>query len=253
MPAPMSASPSLPRALLPSVTNGEGIRCRSPARLAPRSIWLRSPPPTPAVTALVVTNAAGSATSATATLTVTQTAVIVSITSPTNGATFTAPATFPLTASATPAASITRVDFFQGSTLLGSLNAAPYTFNVINLGAGNYTYTARAVSSSGHHDLSPGEHYCDRAAPPAPARQWSPSLPLTPMPPKRDRIRAPSRWRAPGPRPMPLTVYYLLGGTAVNGQDYQMIPTNVTIAASSATAEHHDHAHPGHGRAWGNQ
>jgi hypothetical protein len=34
-----------------------------------------------------------------------------------------------------------------------------------------------------------------------------------------------------------LTVYYGLGGTAVNGADYQMLPGSVTIAAGSATAD----------------
>ncbi|MCX6927195.1 MAG: immunoglobulin domain-containing protein, partial [Verrucomicrobia bacterium] len=104
---------------------------------------------------VVVTNAAGSVTSDTATLVVTQTTVIVSITSPTNGATFDAPANLSLAASATPAASITRVDFFEGTTLLGSLSAAPYTFNVMNLGQGSYTYTAQAVSASGTTVSSP--------------------------------------------------------------------------------------------------
>jgi hypothetical protein len=183
----------------------------------------------------IVTNAAGSATSATATLTVTQTAVIVSITSPTNGATFNAPANFTLTASATPAASITRVDLFQGSTLLGSLSSGPYTFNVMNLGQGNYTYTAQAVSASGTTTSAPVSVLVMGAPPTSgPA-----VVTITALDPNASEVGLdPGTFEVArtGPMTDALTVNYLVGGTAINGLDYQSIPTNVTIAASAATA-----------------
>jgi hypothetical protein len=185
---------------------------------------------------VVVTNAAGSATSATATLTVTQTVVIVSITTPTNGATFSAPATFELTASATPAASITRVDFFLGSMLIGSVPAAPYTFNVINLGVGSHRFTARAVSSSGTTTSAPVNVTVTGPPPPV-----GPAV-VTVIATDPDASEAgpdPGTFRVArtGPATNALTVYYLLGGTALNGEDYQLIPTNVTIAAGSTTAD----------------
>jgi hypothetical protein len=74
----------------------------------------------------------------------------VSLTSPANGAQFTAPATINLAATAaatTSGASITRVEFFQGATRLGEDTTAPYTFSWTGVGAGVYTLTARATDS----------------------------------------------------------------------------------------------------------
>src|SRR6266566_983233 len=50
----------------------------------------------------------------------------VSITSPANGATFTAPASIPITASASESGgSISKVEFFNGATLLGTATSSP--------------------------------------------------------------------------------------------------------------------------------
>jgi RHS repeat-associated protein len=74
----------------------------------------------------------------------------VALTSPANGATFTAPATVPLTASASDAdGSIAKVDFFQGATLIGTATAAPYTFSWTNVAQGSYAITARATDNGG--------------------------------------------------------------------------------------------------------
>ena len=52
----------------------------------------------------------------------------VAITSPTNGASFTAPAIVPITASASDSdGSVTNVAFFDGGTFLGGTNNTPYT------------------------------------------------------------------------------------------------------------------------------
>ena len=183
----------------------------------------------------LVTNVAGSATSANAMLTVTQTMVIVSLTNPTNGAAFAAPATFSLSASATPAAAITGVSFFQGSTSLGTLTAAPYTFNVVNLGAGSYTYTAQATSASGTTTSAP--LHITVTAPPPPT---GPAVvTITATDPNASEVGPdPGTFRVArtGPTTNALTVYYLIGGTAINGQDYLSITDRVTLAASSASA-----------------
>ena len=53
----------------------------------------------------------------------------VSLTAPTTGATFTAPATIALTATASdPEGRLARVDFYNGSTLLGSDTTAPFSY-----------------------------------------------------------------------------------------------------------------------------
>lgn len=70
----------------------------------------------------------------------------VSITSPTNNATFTAPANISIQASASDSdGAITKVEFFNGSTKLGEATSSPYMFGWNNVPAGSYTLTARAT------------------------------------------------------------------------------------------------------------
>jgi hypothetical protein len=75
----------------------------------------------------------------------------VAITSPANNASFTAPASIAIAANAsdTNGGTVTKVEFFQGSTLLGEDTSAPYTFTWSNVAAGNYTLTARATDNGG--------------------------------------------------------------------------------------------------------
>lgn len=74
----------------------------------------------------------------------------VSITSPANGATFTAPATISIAANASDAdGSISQVEFFNGSTSLGIDNTSPYAVTWSNVAQGNYTITAVATDNSG--------------------------------------------------------------------------------------------------------
>lgn len=76
------------------------------------------------------------------------TAPTVSITSPVNGATFTAPAVVTITATASDDGSVTNVAFFDGVTLLGQTNIAPYTITT-TLAAGSHGLTAVATDNSG--------------------------------------------------------------------------------------------------------
>ncbi len=74
----------------------------------------------------------------------------VSVTSPTSGASFTAPANIAITANASDSdGTISRVDFYQGATLIGTTTASPYTINWNNVAAGGYTLTARATDNLG--------------------------------------------------------------------------------------------------------
>jgi RHS repeat-associated protein len=75
----------------------------------------------------------------------------VALTSPANGATFTAPATIPLAATAADAdGTIAKVEFFHGGTnLIATVTSAPYTFNWTNVAAASYTLTARATDNLG--------------------------------------------------------------------------------------------------------
>ncbi|HXG68502.1 MAG TPA: Ig-like domain-containing protein [Blastocatellia bacterium] len=74
---------------------------------------------------------------------------IVSITSPVNGAIFTAPASITVNATASDAdGSISRVDFYAGSTLIGTDSSSPFSITWSNVAAGNYMLTARATDNS---------------------------------------------------------------------------------------------------------
>jgi len=75
----------------------------------------------------------------------------VTLTSPAPGATFTAGATVPLSATATAAdgATISRVEFYNDTTLLGTDTSAPYSFNWVNVPAGDYSLHATAFDSQG--------------------------------------------------------------------------------------------------------
>jgi glucose/arabinose dehydrogenase len=73
----------------------------------------------------------------------------VAITSPTNGASFTAPANVPITANAgDPDGSVTNVAFFDGATFLGSTNNTPYTVTA-TLATGSHGLTAVATDNLG--------------------------------------------------------------------------------------------------------
>ncbi|GAB3991615.1 hypothetical protein GCM10028807_22050 [Spirosoma daeguense] len=74
----------------------------------------------------------------------------VALTSPSANATFTAPASVMLTASASDSdGSVTKVEFFSGSTKLGESTSSPYQFVWNSVGAGNYTLTAKATDNGG--------------------------------------------------------------------------------------------------------
>ncbi len=74
----------------------------------------------------------------------------ITLTSPTAGSSFAIGTTVPLTATATAngGASVTRVDFLSGTTVLGNATASPYTFNWVPATAGTFSITARVTDSN---------------------------------------------------------------------------------------------------------
>jgi hypothetical protein len=81
-------------------------------------------------------------------------APVISMTSPTNGATFGAPASIPITATATDVdGSIARVDFYNGTTLIGNASTptsgSTYSMTWNGVAAGTYTLTAVAFDDLG--------------------------------------------------------------------------------------------------------
>ncbi|SFE06742.1 chitinase [Chitinophaga sp. CF118] len=75
---------------------------------------------------------------------------VVSITSPAASASFNAPASITITASASDAdGSVSKVEFYNGSTKLGESSTSPYTYSWTNVAAGSYSLTAKATDNAG--------------------------------------------------------------------------------------------------------
>ncbi len=105
------------------------------------------------ITVKATDNLSASTTSSTVSVavsTVTNQAPSVTLTSPANGSSAAAPATIALAATATDAdGTISKVDFYSGSTLLYSDNSSPYNYNWTNVAAGAYSITAKATDNNG--------------------------------------------------------------------------------------------------------
>jgi hypothetical protein len=71
----------------------------------------------------------------------------VSITAPANNASFNEGQNITVTAGANSGSTISKVEFYNGSTLAGSDNTAPYTFATSTLVAGTYTFTAKVFDN----------------------------------------------------------------------------------------------------------
>lgn len=76
----------------------------------------------------------------------------VSLTSPSGSPTYTAPATVSMaaTATASPAQTISKVEFFQGTTKVGEDSIPPYTYTWSGVAAGSYSLTARSSDTGGN-------------------------------------------------------------------------------------------------------
>ena len=74
-----------------------------------------------------------------------------SITAPTNGATYTAPASVAISATATASSghTIASVAFYAGSTLIGTVTTSPYNYTWSNVPASDYSLTVVATDNSG--------------------------------------------------------------------------------------------------------
>jgi Bacterial Ig domain/Calcineurin-like phosphoesterase/Purple acid Phosphatase, N-terminal domain len=118
--------------------------------------WSNASPGSYSLTAKATDNRGGTATSNAVGITVNPNQPpTVSITSPSSGATFIAPATITITANAADVdGAITRVDFYRGSTLLGTDAVAPYEFTWSDVDTGNYSLRAKATADNGVYTYS---------------------------------------------------------------------------------------------------
>ena len=115
--------------------------------------WNNVPAGTYDLTAVATDDAGAATTSSMARVTVkaaTNQAPTIAITAPANGASYTAPATMTINANATDSdGTVTRVDFYRGSTLIASDATAPYSVPWGNVAAGSYALTAVAFDNGG--------------------------------------------------------------------------------------------------------
>ena len=158
----------------------------------------------------------------------------IALTAPVNGANYTAPATIELGAGVTANGNpITKVQFYQGTTLLGEDTTAPYSITWSNVGAGSYSLSARAVYGAGNTIASSSVSVAV-AAP-----VTVPTVTVAATDANASRV-GPDNGEftisRTGSTATSLTVNYSLGGTAVNGIDYATLSTSVTIPAGATSA-----------------
>ena len=120
----------------------------------------------------------------------------VTLTQPANGATFTAPATVDLAATASDTdGRVTKVEFFNGQTKLGEDTTAPYTFSWSGVGAGTYSLTARATDDLGGATTSLASGITVNNVPPPPPPPPPPhTTTSTSQHPAEREPHVPARW-----------------------------------------------------------
>jgi hypothetical protein len=91
-----------------------------------------------------------SSTSAAETIVVAGDKPVVALTSPAANSTYNAPGTVVLSATATDADGISKVEFYRGSTLIVTEKILPYSWKWTNVPAGIYVITAKAYDTKGN-------------------------------------------------------------------------------------------------------
>ena len=151
----LSATASDPDGTIAKVELYSGSTLAATFTTAPYSLSASSVPAgTYSFTAVAYDNTGAKVTSAPCTITVGTTSgnkpPTVSLTAPAGGATYTAPASIALTASAADSdGTISKVEFYRGTTLLGTDTTAPYSVSSGSLAAGTYSLTAVAYDNAG--------------------------------------------------------------------------------------------------------
>ncbi len=112
-------------------------------------VWANAPVGSHSITARATDNQNSTTTSSVLSITVNEnTPPRVSITGPSNNAQFTAGSTITITATATvTSGTVSKVEFFNGTTKLGEDLTSPYSFTWANATAGNHTITAKATDT----------------------------------------------------------------------------------------------------------
>ncbi|MFZ6745257.1 Ig-like domain-containing protein [Undibacterium sp. JH2W] len=109
--------------------------------------WVNVIPGTYSITAKATDNLSGTTTSSPVSITVTN-PITVNVTAPANNASVTVGTPIAITATAADSkGTISKVEFYNGTTLLGSSTTAPYSYNWANAVVGTYSLTAKVTDS----------------------------------------------------------------------------------------------------------
>jgi hypothetical protein len=130
----------------------EGIKIGEDTTAPYTATWTGGSVGTYRVTAVAVDNAGNATLSAASTIQIGfgDFPPTVSLTSPLQGTVHAAPATLTLTANANdPEGPVARVEFYSGTTLLGTDTTAPFSWTLTGVGPGPYRFTAKATDSAG--------------------------------------------------------------------------------------------------------
>jgi hypothetical protein len=148
----MNASATDPDGSISKVEFYSGTTLLVTERYAPYTFsWQSVPVGTYKITAKAYDNVGKNTTSAVVQVVVGASALPqVGITAPASNSAFTAPATISISANATDAdGTVSKVEFYNGTALLGSDLSAPYAYSWANVPSGNYKITAKAYDNSG--------------------------------------------------------------------------------------------------------
>ena len=191
-------------------------------------------------------NSVGSATSHAADLVVTTTPppptpLTIALTSPARGASYPAPASFALSAAVTPDGAAKQVRLLQGRTVVATFTAPPYSTDIKGLRAGEYSYQAEATDAAGKVYLSSRVSILvTNVVTPPPVTGKATVSVTSPDPTASEENLDPGTFRISrtgGDVNASLVVYFSLGGSAKNGQDYQLLPESVTLPAGQLFAD----------------
>lgn len=156
----VSATASSPSGTITNVEFLDGVTPIGEATVAPYSVILTNlAPGAHQLTAKATDNHGGSTVSPPVGIQVNAATVgaapVVQITSPASGAVFTAPTNVTISVTASSAGgTVTNVQFLDGTTVLGNVRTAPYTFVVTNISAGAHQLTAKATDNVGTSTVS---------------------------------------------------------------------------------------------------
>ena len=153
----LSVDAKAPGGTISKVDFFEGAALLGTATAPPYTFtWTNVPQGIHTVTASALSNNGATGTAASVvTVNGANTPPTVSITSPSFGASFTAPASIPITVNATdPDGSVSTVEYLANGEIIHTTNVAPFSFTWSNVGTGTYSLTARATDNRGGQTTS---------------------------------------------------------------------------------------------------